>query len=133
MLEVFGIKNCSTVKKSLTWLEEKKIPYEFLDVKKSVLSESLLKLWMNNMPKPYTWENLINKSGMTWRKLPDSKKNMELDKKYASIIAIKNIKKYTIINRVKNSLSSYSCALLSWLNSNFKIPILFAKASKIYV
>ena len=42
MLEVFGIKNCNTVKKSLTWLEEEKISYEFLDVKKSVLSESLL-------------------------------------------------------------------------------------------
>ena len=90
MLKVFGIKNCSTVKKSLTWLEEKKIPYEFLDVKKSVLSESLLKLWMNNMPKPYTWENLINKSGMTWRKLPDSKKNMELDKKHAIKLIMEN-------------------------------------------
>ena len=90
MLKVFGIKNCSTVKKSLTWLEEKKIPYEFLDVKKSVLSESLLKLWMDNMPKPYTWENLINKSGMTWRKLPDSKKNMELDKKYAIKLIMEN-------------------------------------------
>ena len=90
MLKVFGIKNCSTVKKSLTWLEEKKIPYEFLDVKKSVLSESLLKLWMDNMPKPYTWENLINKSGMTWRKLPDSKKNMELDKKHAIKLIMEN-------------------------------------------
>ena len=90
MLKVFGIKNCSTVKKSLTWLEEKKIPYEFLDVKKSVLSESLLKLWMNNMPKPYTWENLINKSGMTWRKLPDSEKNIELDKKQAIKLIMEN-------------------------------------------
>ena len=90
MLEVFGIKNCSTVKKSLAWLEEKKIPYEFLDVKKSVLSESLLKLWMNNMPKPFIWENLINKSGMTWRKLPDSEKNIELDKKQAIKLIMEN-------------------------------------------
>jgi Spx/MgsR family transcriptional regulator len=81
MLEVYGIKNCNTVKKSLAWLEEEKISYKFLDVKKSVLNESLLEVWMNNIPEPYTWENLINKSGMTWRKLPDSKKNMELDKK----------------------------------------------------
>ena len=80
MLEVYGIKNCNTVKKSLVWLEEKKISYEFLDVKKPVLSESLLKVWMNNIPKPHTWENLINKLGMTWRKLPDSEKNIELDK-----------------------------------------------------
>ena len=39
MLQVYGIKNCNTVKKSLTWLDEKKISYKFLDVKKSVLSK----------------------------------------------------------------------------------------------
>ena len=90
MLEVFGIKNCSTVKKSLTWLEEKKVSYEFLDVKKSVLNQPLLELWMNNIPKPYIWENLINKSGMTWRKLPDSEKNIELDKKQAIKLILEN-------------------------------------------
>ena len=90
MFEVFGIKNCNTVKKSLTWLEEKKISYEFLDVKKSVLNEFLLKNWMENIPEPHTWENLINKSGMTWRKLPDSKKNMELDKKRAINLILEN-------------------------------------------
>ena len=37
MLQVYGIKNCNTVKKSLTWLDEKKISYEFLDVKKSII------------------------------------------------------------------------------------------------
>ena len=90
MLEVFGIKNCNTVKKSLTWLEEKRISYEFLDVKKSVLNKSLLETWMKNIPQPYIWENLINKSGMTWRKLPDSKKNILLDKKKAIILILEN-------------------------------------------
>ena len=90
MLEVYGIKNCNTVKKSLAWLEEEKISYKFLDVKKSVLNESLLEVWMYNIPEPYTWENLINKSGMTWRKLPDSKKNMELDKKRAINLILEN-------------------------------------------
>ena len=107
MLEVFGIKNCNTVKKSLTWLEEKKISYEFLDVKKSVLNESLLGGWMNNIPKPYTWENLINKSGMTWRKLPDSEKNMKLDKKQAIKLIMENasIMKRPIILKNKKILT----------------------------
>ena len=120
MLEVFGIKNCSTVKKSLTWLEEKKIPYEFLDVKKSVLSESLLKLWMDNMPKPYTWENLINKSGMTWRKLPDSKKNMELDKKHAIKLIMENasIMKRPVI------LKNKTIVTIGFDESEFKTKIL---------
>ena len=107
MLAVFGIKNCNTVKKSLTWLEEKKISYEFLDVKKSVLSESLLEVWMNNIPKPYTWENLINKSGMTWRKLPDSKKNNKLDKKQAIQLIMENtsIMKRPVILKNKKILT----------------------------
>ena len=55
------------LKKALRGLKKKKISYEFLDVKKSVLNVSLLETWMENIPEPYTWENLINKSGMTWR------------------------------------------------------------------
>ena len=53
MLKVYGIKNCNTVKKSLIWLETNKIPYEFYDVKKQVLNESILDSWMNNIPTPY--------------------------------------------------------------------------------
>ena len=44
MLQVFGIKNCNTVKKALSWLDGKKISYEFLDVKKIPCSKSLWKL-----------------------------------------------------------------------------------------
>ncbi len=107
MLKVFGIKNCNTVKKSLTWLEDEKISYEFLDVKKSILSESLLEMWMNNIPNPYTWENLINKSGMTWRKLPDSKKNIKLDKKQAIKLIMENtsIMKRPVILKNKKILT----------------------------
>ena len=40
MLKVYGIKNCNTVKKSLTWLETNKIPYEFLNrINRNKLSE----------------------------------------------------------------------------------------------
>lgn len=107
MLEVFGIKNCNTVKKSLSWLEEKNFSYEFLDVKKSVLSESMLEAWMNNIPEPYKWENLINKSGMTWRKLPDSKKSIELDKKQAIKLIMENasIMKRPVILKNKKILT----------------------------
>ena len=107
MLQVYGIKNCNTVKKSLTWLDEKKISYEFLDVKKSILSKSLLTTWMNNIPKPYTWENLINKTGMTWRKLPDAKKTMALDKEKAIKLIMENasIMKRPVILKNENILT----------------------------
>ena len=120
MLAVFGIKNCNTVKKSLTWLEEKKISYEFLDVKKSVLSESLLEMWMSNIPKPYIWENLINKSGMAWRKLPDSEKNIELDKKQAIKLIMGNasIMKRPVILKNKKILT------IGYNESEFEAKIL---------
>ena len=90
MLKVYGIKNCNTVKKSLIWLETNKIPYEFYDVKKQVLNESILDSWMNNIPTPYNWEILINKTGMTWRKLPETKKKMKLDINKAIKLILEN-------------------------------------------
>ena len=56
MLEVYGIKNCNTVRKSIAWLEINKISYEFFDIKKKVLNESLLNTWISNISSPYTWE-----------------------------------------------------------------------------
>jgi len=34
MYMMYGIKNCNTVKKSIDWLAERHIPFEFMDVKK---------------------------------------------------------------------------------------------------
>ena len=63
------------LKKALPGLKKANFICKILDVKKSE-EVKIDDEWMNNIPKPYTWENLINKSGMTWRKLPDSEKNM---------------------------------------------------------
>ena len=107
MLQMYGIKNCNTVKKSIVWVEQKKISYEFLDVKKSMLTESLIKTWMNNMPKPYSWESLVNRSGMTWRKLPDSIKSAKLTKVLSIKLILKNpsIMKRPIILKNKEILT----------------------------
>ena len=75
MLQVYGIKNCNTVKKSLGWLEENNCQYEFLDVKKGLLNKILIYSWINSMKSNYTWESLVNKSGITWKQLNDENKN----------------------------------------------------------
>lgn len=69
MYELYGIKNCSTVKKAIDWMDQKDIPFEFMDVKKNLLTKEILVIWVENMPDDFTWENLVNKSGVTWRKL----------------------------------------------------------------
>lgn len=65
MVKVYGIKNCSTVKKALDWLTERGIDYTFHDYKKSGISKDKIDEWQ----KVFGWEPLVNKRGTTWRKL----------------------------------------------------------------
>jgi len=64
-MKVYGIKNCDTVKKALTWLDENNVKYEFHDYKKLGVSEDKLKEWSGKVG----YEPLINKRGTTWKKL----------------------------------------------------------------
>ena len=90
MLQVYGIKNCNTVKKGLDWLNDNKIAFKFFDIKKVDLTSNLINNWIKNISTPYTSENLINKTGMTWRKLSEDEKKLPLTKE--NIISL--IKKY---------------------------------------
>ncbi|AXJ01506.1 transcriptional regulator, Spx/MgsR family [Cyclonatronum proteinivorum] len=65
MLTIVGIKNCSTIKKTLSWLDERETPYTFRDVKKSPLSEEELEDALSKVGI----DTLMNKRGMMWRKL----------------------------------------------------------------
>ncbi len=69
-MKLYGIPNCSTVKKARAWLEERDIAYEFHDFKKQGVPGTLMKALM----KLHGWEALVNRSGPTWRKLPDEVK-----------------------------------------------------------
>ena len=65
MLHVYGIKNCSTVKKALTWLQDNAIQHTFHDYKKEPATKEQLEEWEKQIP----WETLVNKKGTTWKKL----------------------------------------------------------------
>lgn len=67
---VYGIKNCNTVKSALEWLRKNKIDFEFHDYKSKGITPAKLKDWN----KQVGWEALVNKKGMTWRKLDDKAK-----------------------------------------------------------
>ena len=64
-MDVYGIKNCNTVKKALDWLDSNGISYRFHDFKKEGVSEEKLKAWQQER----SWEELLNRRGTTWRKL----------------------------------------------------------------
>ena len=71
MITLYGIPNCSTVKKARAWLEARGLDYAFHDYKKAGASQSKLKQWS----KAAGWEAVINRSGQTFRKLPDADKS----------------------------------------------------------
>ena len=70
-VKIYGIKNCQTMKKAMTWLEDKQINFEFHDYKKQGIDESTLNDWLSQK----AWDEVINKRGTTWRKLSDEDKS----------------------------------------------------------
>lgn len=70
MLQIYGIKNCDTVRKALKFLDAKKITYEFHDFKKEPPTKKQIDAWL----KQIDWKILLNMRGMTWRKLDDATK-----------------------------------------------------------
>jgi arsenate reductase len=70
MIKVFGIKNCDTMKKAMSWLTEHGIAYEFIDYKKAGVAESHLPDWSRRAG----WEKLLNTRGLMWKKLSDEER-----------------------------------------------------------
>ena len=76
-ITLYGIKACDTMKKAMTWLNDKGISYEFHDYKKQGIDRDSLARWLEQKP----WDELINKRGTTWRKLNESdKENIDNEK-----------------------------------------------------
>ena len=67
-LIMYGIKNCDTIKKARTWLEERGLAYDFHDYKASGIDRPRLQGWVDALG----WEILLNRAGTTFRKLPDA-------------------------------------------------------------
>lgn len=85
MIKVFGITNCSTVKKARLWLEDKKIDYVFHDFKKSGVPDCLDD-WIQKLG----WELLLNRKGTTWRKLSPEEQNQVKDAASAKAVMLEN-------------------------------------------
>lgn len=67
---IYGIKNCDTMKKARTWLDENGVAYQFHDYKVSGVDRGRLEGWAARAG----WETLLNRAGTTFRKLADKDK-----------------------------------------------------------
>ena len=69
-ITIYGIKNCDTMKKARTWLDDHGVAYDFHDYKLAGIAKDKLKQWSDELG----WETLLNRAGTTFKKLPDSDK-----------------------------------------------------------
>ncbi|MEP4891887.1 MAG: ArsC family reductase [Aliiglaciecola sp.] len=70
MTQMFGIKNCDTIKKAKKWLEENQIEYSFHDYR----VDGLEREWLEKTESQLGWQKLLNQRGTTFRQLPDEQK-----------------------------------------------------------
>lgn len=86
MLQVYGIKNCSTVKKALNWLDDNNKEYVFHDYKKEPATTDKLHQW----EKEVSWQRLLNKKGTSWRRLAPEQQAAVIDAESAIDALIEN-------------------------------------------
>lgn len=65
---LYGIPNCDTTKKAMTWLQKNNIDFLFHDYKLQGISKEKLEDWC----KKQGWEKIFNKRSTTWRELPEA-------------------------------------------------------------
>ncbi|EDM33939.1 hypothetical protein PBAL39_08509 [Pedobacter sp. BAL39] len=76
---VYGIPNCNTVKKAMTWLTDNGFKPEFHNFKKSGITAAKLHEWC----AVFGWEKVLNKKGTTWRTLSPEQQAAVVDEESA--------------------------------------------------
>lgn len=72
MIKVYCYSKCSTCKKALKWLDEKKVKYELIDLKENNPDEKILRKYHKQSGLPL--KRFFNTSGMLYREMELSKK-----------------------------------------------------------
>jgi Spx/MgsR family transcriptional regulator len=67
MITLYGIPNCSSVKKARQWLDDRGMDYVFHDVRKQGVDPDAVRVWLDRLA-----DTLINRKGTTWRTLDDA-------------------------------------------------------------
>ncbi|MDX8401338.1 MAG: ArsC family reductase [Mariprofundaceae bacterium] len=70
-MRIYGIANCDTVRKARRWCREQGVHCTFHDFRKDGLDEALLRRWADAVGV----KALLNRRGMTWRKLDEASRN----------------------------------------------------------
>lgn len=102
---IYGIRNCDTMKKARAWLESHGVSHEFHDYKISGIEAAKIAGWI----KVVGWETLLNRTGTTFRKLPDrAKQNLDEAKAIELMLEQPSMIKRPVIERGKTLLVGFS-------------------------
>jgi arsenate reductase (glutaredoxin) len=71
---LYGIRNCDTMKKAWTWLDQHGVEYEVHDYRTAGVERARLERWVAE----FGWETVLNRAGTTFRKLAEADRR-ELD------------------------------------------------------
>lgn len=94
MTKIYGIKNCSTMKKAFDWCDERSIEYSFHDYKKEGVPRERLVEWC----KTIGWKTLVNTKGTTYRKLsPEDQEITTQSKAVALMVANPSLIKRPVV------------------------------------
>ena len=81
-ITIYGIKNCDTMKKAFTWLQDHDVAYSFHDYKAAGIDRAHLEAWC----KALGWETVLNRAGTTFRKLPETDRADLTEKKAIALM-----------------------------------------------
>lgn len=95
-ITIYGIKNCSTMKKAFDKLTALGLEYEFFDYKKQAINKPTLANWVEKVGI----DKIMNTKGTTYRKLSEAQKaqmNQDMDAALDMMIAQPSMIKRPIV------------------------------------
>jgi arsenate reductase (glutaredoxin) len=105
MLTIYGIKSCSTCREAMKWLNARGIAYRFHDLREDGIDIQTLERWADSVE----WEKLLNKSSLTWRKLPDvDRGGMTRNRALAAMIEHPTLVKRPVLEKGKQVALGFS-------------------------
>ena len=87
MITLYGLSNCDTVKKARFWLDERKIAYKFHELRRDGLPLELLQQFATRLED---WQVLVNRKGMTWRKITPQQQELAANIETALPLIVEN-------------------------------------------
>lgn len=107
-ITIYGIKNCDTMKKARTWLDEHGIAYRFHDYKAEGVARASLEAWCAE----HGWQTILNRAGTTFRALPDAdKQGLDTGKAISLMLAQPSLVKRPMLDLGSQTLVGFKPTL----------------------